>query len=405
VVNPEGQFPSRYLNAGDARHRFGDRVDRMGAGLTRTDPLAEATVAAFGRLPPGRGRAMLEEILARGVDAVPEVPDAVRALFADLDRVPTWVDWSAIERGASIYLRHGLVGAGILSGFVLPSMYASPAGNKPLTFSTRFTEKAARRLAETAHFVVEAVRPDGLRRFSEGFRTAVKVRLMHAQIRRLLARSERWKWDQWGAPINQTDMLGTNLALSALFLDGAMRMGFLISAQERDDYVHLWRYVGYLLGIDETLLPEGYDEATTLGQLQLATQGPPDDDSRALVAALRDVPLRLPFGRAGVSRRAYDGMCRHLLGDALADALGYPPSSWGAAVPLLRGAIRSAELVRRTIPGTDGIVTRSTTRMYERSIVTELGARPDYAIPETLRRTAVLRRSLVMNSVRALGEE
>jgi hypothetical protein len=390
------------VNAESVRRRFGPVTDTIAHALTRTDPLAEAVVAAFGKLPPGRGRIMLDAALQNGIDSVPDAPPALVALFAQLDRVPRWVDWKAMALGSATYLRHGVIGAAVVGGYALPIMYASPAGNKPLVFSSRFVEKASRRLAETAHFVSAVTKPNGLRRDAEGFHVTVKVRLMHAQVRRLLARSERWKWDQWGAPVNQADLLGTNLALSALFIDGARRLGFQISRIERDSYMQLWRYAGYLMGIEEALLPATFDEAWVMQQITTQTQGPPDADSRALVTALRALPQHL----VNIDRSMHDALCRHLLGNEMADALGFPKSRWAAAVPLLRGALTSADLLRRIVPGASATLITLSERMYKRSIDAELkGHRPEFAPPDALRNTAVLRRSVVMNSLRSLGGE
>ncbi|MEZ4249513.1 MAG: hypothetical protein R3B99_14890 [Polyangiales bacterium] len=44
-------------------------------------------------------------------------------------------------------------------------------------------------------------------------------------MRRLLLRSERWKSELWGAPINQHDMAATSLLFSVVFLSGIRQFG------------------------------------------------------------------------------------------------------------------------------------------------------------------------------------
>jgi len=396
-------FPTRFVNVDAARREFGEAADRLAAALSRTDPAAEAVVAAFGRLAPGRGKEMLDQALAHGIETVEDAPDALVELFERLDRVPPWVDWDAMQRGAAMYLRHGPLGAGVIGCFSAPIMYSSPAGNKPLIFSSRLVQKAPRRMTETAHFVLETSRPGGLRRFADGFRITVKVRLMHAQVRRLLARSERWKWEQWGAPLNQADLAGTNLALSALIVEGLERLGFHITAEERDGFVQLWRYVGYLLGIEAELLCATYAEAARMQRLIDLTQQGPDDDARALIDALRNATLPPPLHIINKARGPYAAVCRYMLGDQRADALGYPRTAWRHAIPLLRAGVWALDSARRLTPGADAALVRACTRMYEKAIHTGLeGQRPEYAMPEALRKSVVARRTVVQGSLRAL---
>ena len=51
------------------------------------DPIADNVAVAFARLPAGHGQRMFTSALEDGIDAVPDAPDALRALFAQIDRV------------------------------------------------------------------------------------------------------------------------------------------------------------------------------------------------------------------------------------------------------------------------------------------------------------------------------
>lgn len=81
------------------------------------------------------------------------------------------------------------------------------------------------------------------------------------------------------------------------------------------------------------LLPCSELEAIQLGNLIQATQGPPDDDSRALVRALVDSPLAAARGErqmreARVRAKMGRGLVRSLVGAELADKLGIGPTPW-----------------------------------------------------------------------------
>jgi hypothetical protein len=348
------------------------------------DPLADEVVAAFSQLPSGRGRKMLDAALDNGIEAVPEAPPALRRLFQQLDDVPLWVDWDQLDRGGRVVLRSGLCGAIVLGLYALPMDYSAPAGAKPLVFSGALVKRASRRLAETGRFAVASCQPGGLKRFGEGFKTTVRVRLMHAQVRRLILRSGRWN-PGWGAPINQAFMAGTIVSLSYILLDGLRQMGWLLPAAEREAVMQVWRYSAYLSGVPAELAPATETESKRLSQLIISTSAPPDDDSRALVAALMNVRLfpgteKLPFMSA-----LYAGLTRALMGNRLADQLHLPKTAWRFALWPLRAAVLAQEVLRRVAPGGEALVYRLGRRVWDLALNSALRGKPaEYRLPERL---------------------
>ena len=155
-------LPSRFLNATAARGRFGDRVDRLGEFLLRVDPLADAVVEAIEAMPAGAGWALFRRAAQSGIANTPDAPDAMRALFAQVERVPVWVDWETLDRGGAVLRRAGPLGGIVLGMKSLVLGYSSPGGNKPLVLSGRLEEQAGRRLAETARFVQATIAPGGM---------------------------------------------------------------------------------------------------------------------------------------------------------------------------------------------------------------------------------------------------
>src|ERR1700733_5498854 len=287
-----GMFPTRFVHLPAARARFGDRVDRVGAYLSRVDETAVRVVAAIDEMPPGAGWKVFDEAAARGIAQVDGAPESFRALFADVERVPVWVDWATLDRGGAVLLRAGVLGGIVLGLKSLVTGYATPAGNKPLIFSGRLAEQAPRRLQETSRFVQATIRPGGLRPQGEGYRISLKVRLIHAQVRRLILRSGRWDSGAWGEPVNQHDQVGTLLLFSLLVLDGLRQLGLRISSEDAEAYMQLWRYSGTLMGVDTELVPTTESEARRLADLIAATQDEPDADSRLLTHALLNTSSR-----------------------------------------------------------------------------------------------------------------
>jgi len=348
--------------------------------VNAADPAADAVAAAFAALPAGRGRQMLEAALAQGIDAVADAPPALLEFFDQLEAVPAWVDWSLVDRGGLLFLRSGVVGIAALSLACLPMMYRSPAGNKPLVFTGQLLRRAPRRLAETARFMLETSRPGGLHRDAEGFRTTVRVRLMHAQVRRLLRPSGRWN-PAWGEPVNQLYMAATGITLSVVFLRSLRRLGVLVSRDDAVALLALWRYSSHLMGVMPELQCSTEAEGLRIIEFMNQFEGAPDDDSRALMNAVMTARY-MPELERYVWRvpMAYD-LSRELVGEALADALGYPPrQGWGwlrlAAWPVLAGT----EMLQRTLPPLRARAARRGTARTETIIAQVLaGSRPEVA--------------------------
>jgi hypothetical protein len=379
-------FATRFVHLAEARRRFEDRVDRLGSFLTAGDPLADAAVEALaGRAPEERER-LVDQALTGDVRPLPA---ELRALRASLSTLPFWADLDRARRGGEVLIRTGFFGGLVLGFRSLVAGYCSPAGNKPLVFSGRFREAAARRLGETSRFVSLVYQPGSLAPGAPGWIAAARVRLMHAEIRRLLRASPRWDAAAWGDPINQVDMAGTVLLFSLVLVDGLRMLGFRIGREECEEALHLWRIAGWVLGVEPELLCATEPEARVLWELLEATQGPPDSDSAELARALMESPLheaRSPADRARAERflpLAY-GVGRHLVGDRYADALGYPRTPWRLVAPALRTLISGTGRLMGRLPGIDRLTLEAGLRYWRRTV--ELGLAGEEARFELPRR-------------------
>lgn len=379
-------IPTRFENLGQARQRFGDRADRLAPFLLRGDPLADAVIDEMRDKPLGRGFALVNDVLAHPNASLSQRPPALRALFESLDYVPAWVDWEAMRHGNELLMRSGILGGIVLGASSLVLGYASPGGNKPLVFSGRLKERARRRLAETSRFVQAVGQVDGFRRTGDAFAITVRVRLMHAQVRDMLRKAAYWRTEAWGEPINQHDMAATTLLFSLAFMDGIRRLGIDTDRNESESFMHLWRYAGHVMGVDTEILPTSEFEAWNLAELIRMTQGPPDEDSRALTAALFDAALqhaKTPKERRlGTFRREMGrGFCRGLIGDEMANALGVPRSPCEGAFHVFRTATRARELVRKRSPDMHRSMVVSGARYWDQVVKEGLGAVPADFMP------------------------
>jgi hypothetical protein len=379
--------PTRLVNLSLARTRFGDRADRLAPLLLEGDALGDAAAEALATLPSAERHPTLDRLLTG--ENVPSAPEPLRALAAQVRHVPFWVDFARADRGGRALLRTGVFGGFVLAFRSLVLGYCAPAGNKPLAFSGRLKEQANRRVAETSRFVQAVCLPGGMREGRDGFKTSVRVRLMHAQVRRLLSKSPRWDAAAWGTPICQLDMSATVLLFSQVVIEGLAKLGVPLSSEEAEDLLHLWRYVGYVLGVREELLPATLAEATTHAALIELTQGAPDDDSRALARALMEIPLtdaKTQADRARAQRfvPVTYAISRLLIGDERADALGYPKSPWLWAAPALTALFSRTSLVRK-LPGVDRVILEAGLGYWRRVVSLGLGGEEaTFAMPDAV---------------------
>ena len=114
--------------------------------------------------------------------------------------------------------------------------------------------KSTRRVSGTAAMGVRmafqgAVEPGG-----EGHEVLVRVRLLHAALRRFLVDEGRFKHPT-EQPINQQDLAITLALFGYLNIRGLGMMGIPFTPAALASYNLLWRYAGHDLGIDADLLP------------------------------------------------------------------------------------------------------------------------------------------------------
>lgn len=326
--------------------------------LNMGDPLADAVIEMYHSMPAGQGRKLVDQALEHGLDSVKDAPPALTAFFRHVEAVPIWVDRAKLDLGCDVTRRTGWFAELSLRNVALMGGYLISAAAKPLVFTGQLDRMTPKRLVETGKFWVDVTTRGGLERNSEGFKSAVRVRLMHAQVRYMLNKSGRWDYAAWGTPINQADSMATILEFSSVCLLGLRAMGFRFSTEEREAVTHLWRYAGYLLGVDERILPTCEADANRALWIQYLTLGESDDDTRQLGQALSNVPMqqagdnpaRKVLARIETGYRS--AFSRLIFGNRNGDALGLPKSlAWKAAVVGTAPVIFSLETVRRHVPG------------------------------------------------------
>ena len=375
------RFPSRYSNRLQARRRFGDDADRYGGFYLVGDPIAD-DLAAWMRGGGEPAKRDFETALRSGLDSVANPSTQLSVFFERAEHVPSWVDFDELETGALAYQRFGIMGMIVLSAWALINGYHSSAAVKPLAFTGQLKHNTQRRLAETARYVSEATQVDGLRRGRPGYEISLRVSLIHAHVRDACMRSGDWRTDEWGVAINQSDMLGTLLEFSLLMMDGARRLGFHATAEERKAILAMWRYSGHLSGIDPWLLEHLATEGRTrrIADLVGLVQPGPDEDSLMLANQLLKVPESdvdngLPKAVVAAFSRFHNGLARALNGHEIADNLGVPDDVWQYVEYPVRAVVKPLERLRRWIPGADRALARANNVIIRKDLERNLRGR------------------------------
>lgn len=276
-----------------------EQIDAEAPKLLEFDALGDEVVRdVYQAMGFKEGGQLMDKVLRQGINAAPDAPTSLKTMMTVAEATPDWVDWDKIELGAQFCRRSGSWGLIVLRNYCLMGGYESSAINKPLIATGALKKGAAKRMAETVEFWVNATGAGAMRPNAAGYRAAIKVRLMHAYARVAVRESGLWDSHTWGEPINQWDMVATNLGFSLAYLDGLRSLGFRPDDAEVEGLLHFWKYTGYLLGIPPQYLPDTEVEAIRTLYHWTITQPPADEDTRTLARALMDEPLSskyLPF--------------------------------------------------------------------------------------------------------------
>ncbi|EAP98578.1 hypothetical protein JNB_00380 [Janibacter sp. HTCC2649] len=233
-------------------------MNRLGAALLERDEVAARLVAAM-RLPaadPAKvTHAQLRTALASGAEAVTDAPPALVEFFAAVNATPEWVDWDLVERGALVFDRLGPNSGDILLELSLIGGYRFGGPTELLAATGALTgDNSQRRLAETQSWVLGLMQPGALRPGAEGWRQTVHVRVMHALVNANF--EDGWDVERIGLPINQSDQAGTLGLFDGALLVGCRSLGVPIPRADAHAVTHLWKFAGWLMGVDSDFLTD-----------------------------------------------------------------------------------------------------------------------------------------------------
>jgi hypothetical protein len=284
---------------------------RMGEALWQGDPLADGVAEWLHRAGMNEGLGLLRQAMEQGVRPGDGTPHALRRLMLQVQSVPDWVDPMLMARGARFLQSTGLHGMRVLRDAGLMAGYQASAINQTLVLTGALNRGAQKRVSETTSWWLDCTADGGLAPHGPGWRATLHVRVMHALVRQNVRQRPTWDSARFGLPINQLDMQATYLAFSVVQLLALRTTGFVVTRQDARAVMHLWRYIGWLMGVDASWLCDDEKQGRVHLYRNLISQAPADDSSVALGRALMDEPLHRHYTWGQAWRGPYD-KARHL---------------------------------------------------------------------------------------------
>ncbi len=316
------------------------------------DKLADTVVKeTYLKLPYKEASAIIHLAASGIISENDDLPSSLKALFLEMQTVPEWFDQNLANIGARFCMRSGTNALIILRDFSLMGGYDYAYLNKPLIFTGILKKGAVKRLKDTLEFWIGVTRENALKVNSEAYQLIVRTRLMHSYARlKIKSESLDWNYENWGEPINFWDMIATYTGFSLVLMQGLHKLGIQISHEEEKGVFHLWKYIGYLLGIPEEYLPENRQEAVKQLYLWSMVQDKGDENSAELAKALLDENLentiyKYPFQRK-LLLKLHQSMNWYLLDKEINERLQIPEAHFTSFFPkVIIGANKLAQKV------------------------------------------------------------
>ncbi len=285
--------------------------------------------------------------------ALKDAPPAVHAFVEELETAPDWFDPAEFTGGIRAFHRDSSACLAAMLGGVLVEGFTTTIA-RSFFITGRLRDQGVRRLRQNNRHMIEILLPGGLDTRGDGWRLSVRIRLIHAKVRHLFNQSDDWDPVAWGEPLSAAQLGFALTAFSARMLQHMKKLGAVYDDDERDSFMAVWRYSGYLMGIPETILYQDYDDALALFEIGRLCEPDPGMESVALANALvNSAPviagITEPEARRKLARYIFV-VSRAMIGDKVADELNYPAGRTLGVLPWFRMQRRYHHFMRKRLP-------------------------------------------------------
>lgn len=342
------------------------RVKRLNPGLadqyishtTIGDPIADPLMDELA----GLGRQDENRFIMAGLHGddktLARAPECLRDFFDEMNKPPPWLDPEIFDAGCRAFHSH--------SDLFIPAFFLVTVQNATSLIAKSFHATGRvqsgfglRRIRQNVRHFVEIMLPGALMEQGDGWRLSVRIRLIHARLRKLINEEggggKKWDKAAWGTPISAAHMGLSSANFSATMLQNATKLGALMDRETRNSFMQIWRYASYLVGTPESLLFDG-DEKRTREFQRIASlcEPPPSRESviiaNALVQALPEIAGKIhPKEQEKMLKFVYR-VSRAVLGNQLADQLSFPKYNTTGYLPALRALRMLFGLIHRSVP-------------------------------------------------------
>lgn len=328
---------------------------RLGERLTVGDEPVDRLVEWMSTVGVKQTRPLFDRALTHGIDAVAEAAEPLREFFKAVEKLPDWVDPQKLRRGQRALRRGGADGMYVARDVSLLGGYQFSGFNKTLLRTGALEKGSNKRFAETMQWAMDVISEGGLEYLGAGYRSTLRVRLIHGLVRKHVAAMPDWRAEEWGVPINQTDMAATLIGALVAPAVGVVGMGIVLRPKEYEAVAHLTRYVGWLMGVEDEWLPRSFRDSIRVLYHTLGALAEPDESSRQLAVPMADDPLiwrydAMPAIRRRIARAQHLSVTSGFLGPRTMRALGLRPHlPWYPALRLPVNLTRSIAAI--ALPG------------------------------------------------------
>ena len=241
------QIPSAYTE-GYAKARLYDQTaaDNYIRHTTIGDPVMDSLMEELSSLPPQDLHGFIEAGIEQHDEVLRSAPQVLREFFKNFEE-PPWLDYEAFRPGVRAFNANvDLMLVAFVTGVLVEGFSTLIAKSFKITGRVASTK---RRLQQNNRHMLEIFFPGGLLRDGDGWKLSTRIRFIHARIRTLLAKSDEWNHEAWGAPVSSAHLGFAISVFSKRLLEYSISVGARFNTEEKESVMAVWRYAGYLMGI------------------------------------------------------------------------------------------------------------------------------------------------------------
>lgn len=329
VAMAEFSIPSVYREGYEkARAANPELTEKYIEYTTVDDPLADAVIDALAAYDPGDANRIIKAAMQQDEKGLEDAPEELRFFFDESGKKPEWFDPKALYPGYRAFHAH--------SDLFIPAFFLVTVRNAATLIAKSFYASGRvmsgfgmRRIRQNTRHFIEIMMPGALERYGDGWKLSVRIRLVHARLRRLIREESNWDESVFGAPLSSAHIALASANFSATMLSHAEILGAKLDDETRNGFMQAWRYASWLIGAPEHLLFEGdYEKTLEFARLATLCEPSPNEESAAIANALLEA---LPLIAGKTDFAEHDAMVKHVsrvsravLGDELADQLQIP---------------------------------------------------------------------------------